>query len=336
MRVPDQVRKCVLFIGVHEPDLPAEPEPLWGGTGFIVAVPGGPGYHAVEKEGPRTLTTWHTSAVMVTARHVAKKLEGKEFFLRANKTDGTSKIIEGHADARWWYHPTEEKYVDAAVIVFPYGALPDLDIMPIPLPLFADDEKIEECHIGTGDEVFVTGLFTKVVETGKNQPIVRIGTVAMMPGEKIPFKDGFLIDAHLIELPSIGGLSGSPVFVRETLSTPLMDEPGSPHWKPGRRMHGVGPIMFFGSVIGHWEVPSGFNISTAEAINMGISPVVPAKKIAEIIMQPELVEFMNKEGQKKTAKAQSGATFDSAFTKKDFESALKKASRKTGKGKKNG
>ena len=33
-------------------------------------------------------------------------------------------------------------------------------------------------------KVFITGLFTKVQETTKNIPIVRTGTVAMIPGEK--------------------------------------------------------------------------------------------------------------------------------------------------------
>jgi len=40
----------------------------------------------------------------------------------------------------------------------------------------------------------------------------------MIPGEKIPFGKN-LIEAYLVEMRSIGRLSGSPVFVRETLKT---------------------------------------------------------------------------------------------------------------------
>jgi hypothetical protein len=78
--------------------------------------------------------------------------------------------------------------------------------------MFADTETIAHHDLGVGDEVFITGLFTKVTETTKNIPIVRTGTVAMMPGEEIPFGNN-LIEAYLIESRSIGGLSGSPVFV---------------------------------------------------------------------------------------------------------------------------
>jgi hypothetical protein len=229
---------------------------------------------------------------MVTARHVAKKIEGKEFLMRTNTVDGKVEIIHGHADTRWWYHPTEEEHVDAAVTIFPYGQLSHLDIQPVGLELFLDNEKIEKHNIGTGDEIFIAGLFTEVTETSKNIPIVRIGNVAMMPGEKIPYKDGKLIEAYLVEARSTGGLSGSPVFVRETLHLPVMDEVGSPKWEPGKRLFGPGRILFFGSVIGHWE--TGFPLSMAEAVNMGVAPVVPARKIHEILMQPRLVEIMSK------------------------------------------
>src|SRR5579863_5217902 len=69
MRVPDQIRKCVLFVG-----LPEMPEPEYRGTGFIVTVPG---------------SQSNTFAFMVTARHVAERLQGNEFYIRANKRDGT-------------------------------------------------------------------------------------------------------------------------------------------------------------------------------------------------------------------------------------------------------
>jgi hypothetical protein len=87
-------------------------------------------------------------------------------------------------------------------------------------------------------------------------------------------------------------------------------------------------------MIGHWDLPHGFTTTQAEAVNMGISPVVPAHKIKEIIMQPELLKLMKDVDEEMRAKNQKGAKLDFAdgeqkpFTKDDFEAALKKVSRK--------
>jgi len=310
MRVPDQIKKCVLFVG-----LPGMPDPEYRGTGFIVTVAGANQNHF---------------AFMVTARHVAEHLEGKDFYIRANRKDGTAVALRGLPDNPWWYHPNEREEVDAAVTIFSPQRLAELDVEHIPIVMFADSEAIERRDIGIGDEVFVTGLFTKITETTKNIPIVRTGSVAMLPGEKIPFGDK-LIYADLIELRSFGGLSGSPVFVRETVQIPhqLFTKRGQvvPLW-------GMGPFWFFGSIIGHWDEPANFTPLQKEAVNMGVSPIVPAHKIKEIILQAELIEMMKKVDDEMRAKNQKGAKLDFAqskqdsFTKDDFEAALKKVSRK--------
>ena len=349
MRVPDEIRKSVVFIGVKE-DLP---EWEWKGTGYLIGVPDA---RHIFQDPPQEYkgsvfsgTTAYPFMFLATARHVAEKLEGRDFALRANKTDGSIVIIEGHADQKWWYHPTEKQYVDAAVTIFFPPNLRTLDIFWVDIGIFVDQEKIKHANLGVGDEVFVAGLFTEVLETTKNIPIVRIGNLAMVPGEKIPFKDGRLIDAYLVESRSIGGLSGSPVFVRQTIR---MD--AGMTFKPGFKLNavnsptpeidgvehsflsGVGRIYFLGSMIGHWDSPTGFNLPDKEAVNMGISPVVPAHKIREIIAQPELQEVMHamttdlakkKHG---NAKEDFGSSKQSepGFTKEDFEAALRKVSRK--------
>jgi hypothetical protein len=316
MRVPDQIIKTVLFIG-----LPDMPEPEYRGTGFIVTVPGTQSNHF---------------AFMVTARHVAERLQGKEFYIRANKRDGTFVALKGRPDDPWWFHPTDRKHVDAAVTFFAPSQLAQLDIEHVPYTMFLNHGKMVVTHIGVGDEVFIPGLFTKVTETSRNIPIVRSGTIAMIPGERIPFGDEF-IDAYLIESRSIGGLSGSPVFVRQTVAMETSSSPMIPFARknPDGVLHGVGgQIYLLGSMIGHWDVPEGFSPTQAEAVNMGIAPVVPASKILEIIDQPELRKIMDNVNAEMKANNQKGAKLDFAesekkpFTQDDFESALKKASRK--------
>jgi hypothetical protein len=318
MRVPDEIRKTVLFVG-----LPEIPDPEYRGTAFIVTVPGTQDNHY---------------AFMVTARHVAEKLQGNDFYIRANKKQGGTVELLGTADDPWWYHPTEREFVDCAVTMFAPLRMRELDIEHIPIGIFADEFKLKKYNIGIGDEVFVTGLFTKVTETSQNIPIVRTGNVAMMLSEIIPFHEG-MYAAHLIESRSIGGLSGSPVFVRPTVSLQVGKDGDKPIF-----LHGVGQAMFFGSVIGHWEVPEGFTSTQAEAVNMGIAPVVPAIKIMEVIMQPAIKEIMKSVDARMKAKNQTGARLDFAPSTKtqetktgfempvpaedDFEAVLKKVTRK--------
>lgn len=171
----------------------------------------------------------------------------------------------------------------------------------------------------------------------------------MMPTEKIPFRDR-QIYAHLVECRSYGGLSGSPVFVRQTVRMPLTPDRFKPLWPPTlgpsgmdqsvmAELRGVGRFYFFGSMVGHWELRVGFTLTRSEAFNMGISPVVPASKILEIISQQELVQVMHKinnEVLTKRDQEEGMAVLDSAkrekndapFTKDDFENALRQVTRK--------
>jgi hypothetical protein len=329
MRVPDQIRDCAVFVGLAE-----MPEPEYRGTGFLVTVPG---------------TRQNHFAFMVTARHVAEKLEGNEFYVRVNRHNGKAVALKAAADNKWFYHPTERKHVDAAVSFFAPSRVSELAVQLIPIEMFADGTVIDNHDIGIGDEVFITGLFTKVTETTRNIPIVRTGTVAMIPGERIPFGDS-MIEAYLVESRSIGGLSGSPVFVRETLKIHAGLSPNPKFWSGlGKdtsgespfdelEMQGTGRFYFFGSMIGHWEIPTGFTQSEAEAVNMGIAPVVPAHKIREIILQPEIVEIMKNIDAEMAAKKQVGAKLDFAPSKKkpeaeplnadQFEATLRKVTRK--------
>lgn len=343
MRVPDEIRKSVLFIGIKG-DMP---EYEWRGTGYLISSEDSQvlfkrteEYKGIEVESVGSMPFMF----LATARHVAEALEGKEFALRINTKNGAHTTIEGHADQKWWYHPTEKKYVDAAVTTFFPPSLRELDIFWVELKDFADEEIIRNAELGVGDEVFIAGLFTEVQETTQNVPIVRIGNLAMMPGEKIPFKDGKLIDAYLVESRSIGGLSGSPVFVRQTIkmkgyTASKMFVNSKSEELPNNEvvyLSGLGRTYFLGSMIGHWDAPTGFHFPKQETVNMGISPMVPAHKIKEILQQPELLEEVKRMGRELKAKKHKGAVEDFAlpkqkteeFSKEDFEAALKKASRK--------
>ena len=79
--------------------------------------------------------------------------------------------------------------------------------------MVATDKVINDNAIGVGDEVFLTGLFANHIGQQRNLPIIRVGNIALMPEEPVQHPSLGPIDAYLIEARSIGGLSGSPVFV---------------------------------------------------------------------------------------------------------------------------
>ena len=153
MRVPDQVLKTVVFVG-----LPEIPDPEYRGTAFIVTAPGTQSNHF---------------AFMVTARHVAEKLEGNDFYIRANKKRGGMAELRGFADNPWWYHPTEREYVDCAVTLFSPARLAELDVEHIPIGLFADKEKIKAHKPSSEDQERKIKKSVVEAETlGQNEPVI--------------------------------------------------------------------------------------------------------------------------------------------------------------------
>ena len=308
MRLPDRILSCVGFISHDQAEI------RYGGTVFVVGI-----------DGSNDNVFLH----FVTAAHVAEKVEGGPWIIGMNGKDG-GRILLRSGNAPWWYHPTEKSSVDVAVTLFASGILEEYDLEWIPEVMFATDKNIKHYDIGIGDEINAIGLFTRFHGSKRHWPIVRTGNIAMMPTDKIPVKGFGEIDAYLAEGRSIGGLSGSPVFVRNTVNMPVMTAKREPEI-----ISGLGPLHFLGLMHGHWETPIGFNSAEqVEAVNMGISIVVPAKKILEVLYHPELVAMRKKyDDAIKDEKAPVADTVltkeqSQTFTQHDFETALKKASRR--------
>jgi hypothetical protein len=306
MLVPDMIRNCVVFVG-RTVTKGSRVEDSLGGTAFVVGVPG--------KRPNRTFL------YLVTARHVAQELSLGNPLARMNtKSGGVLRVCGG--DINWWYHPAAPKEVDVAVTPFN----PPIEVAEftyIPVSEFLTDDLAEDRGIGAGDEVFLTGLFTKLEGGAKNLPIVRVGNVAMMPppGELLPnTRIGDWVgdaEVYLIETRSTGGLSGSPVFVRETVGSmgtvKGVGKAASRERQTILQMHGG--FLLMGLVHGHWSIAARqrneVRIRTVksteeDAVNLGIAVVSPAKKILEVLNQPGLVE--QRRQIEEAAQAEEGTT----------------------------
>lgn len=123
----------------------------------------------------------------------------------------------------------------------------------------------------------MVGLFRNHLGRDRNEPIVRVGNIAAIPADPIRTRLFGDMRAILIEARSIGGLSGSPVFVHL----------GFVRWRDGKVMfsQAAQPFLFLGLMHGHWEVLEAAGVApledAPEKINTGIAIVVPAEQIRD-------------------------------------------------------
>lgn len=264
MIVPNEVRKCVVFIGYRM----ADGSMRMAGSGFFLGK---------EAEGGRA-----EQVFLVTAKHVIdgiRRLGIDKVHVRANLKSGEATWLE--CDGEWLFHPESES-VDLALLKT--GISAELDHLAIGYALCATEQALATHEVGLGDEVFVVGLFRHHSGDRKNIPIVRVGNLAAMTEEKVVTQHFGPMDAYLIEARSIGGLSGSAVFLNL----------GVVRYVNGQVKHAEsGPIfLLLGLIHGHYDIPSSSIDSsemddgqglTTEKINTGMAIVVPMHKILEAL-----------------------------------------------------
>jgi hypothetical protein len=235
---------------------------------------------------------------LVTAQHCV--IGKTKLQLRVNMRNGQSEIFDIPSD-QWIYHSADDRVVD--VVAMESRISPFIyDIQQISLREdMVTDAVITRWDIGIGDEVFFPGLFVHHGGQGRNLPIVRAGTLAAMLDEPIKTGEGSM-SAYLIEARSIGGHSGSPVFVN--LAAPRPYKPEQPRGLPlpGERRD----YYFLGLIRGHLKARDTgeyvtFNRPEEENlwVNSGIATVIPASDIWDTLDQ-EWLEERRRAGWEKT------------------------------------
>ncbi len=290
MTIPDEIRKCVAFVGFQLADGSTQ----LAGTVFFVSR---------EMEGVKD----RTFSYAVTAKHVIEGIGRKglsTLLLRLNTAAGRAIWATSRLHS-WHFHP-DDPSVDVAVARFYLDE--KLDHLCCPLALAATPDIVAREQIGVGHEVCLAGLFSPHHGRERNIPIVRVGNIAAMPREKVNTKVGDM-DAYLIEARSVGGLGGSPVFVHAGYIRHA-DVSAAPQ------------LFLLGLMHGHFDVKSLRKGATedaldADAINMGIGIVIPVDKIMQVINQPAFRNFeapMEESLRKSSLPADGGADGPRSFT----------------------
>lgn len=267
-----EIKQCVTFIFVKN----ANGDYIANGTGFFVG--------AKVSSDPDRYTVY-----LATAKHVLQDNTGNFFpdiALRLNKKDGTSDLIvialNDKDGARVHVHPEED--VDIAI----FGCLPNQEIYEFKFlqdNLISTKQIIQDNEISEGDDVFFSGLFASHLGQKKNQPIIRFGKVALIPEDKVEWKEGKdnpakMLDLYLLECQSFGGNSGSPVFFQ---------------LNPFRKLTEIRPSQIFLAGVMKGSFLNGSEIQLIETENkavslqnIGIAAVSPAYKLHEILFSEEL------------------------------------------------
>jgi hypothetical protein len=280
MQLPDEVRKLVCFIygsgGGQD----------WTGTGFFVFDPLG--------VSDATGNALH-AIYIVTARHCVQQVDPnrdapvESIQIRLNTRDGGSRMIATDVD-RWIHHPI------ADVSVYSIAPSEDqFDYLYYPIreqagPFYLVGDRSEPVSIGPGAEVFLTGLLYYHPGQSRIMPIIRVGNIAAFPEEPVTLRTG-ADQVILIESRSLGGLSGSPVFVH----FPPWRYDGDwniASFRPPSVPGLAGPNYLLGIVHGYYPTmgndPDGLGNATSEPLNTGISVVVPIERAIDLIDGPEL------------------------------------------------
>jgi hypothetical protein len=270
MDIPAEVQKCVVFVGCRRP---GGKESLIGSAFFVAKL--ARGAHPI------------TFRYVVTAAHVIEAIRDKlgldTVLLRVNRKSGDAQWIETRLQD-WYFHP--DQAVDVAVM--PIQSLIGFDHNLFPLHLFLNADTVRDEKVGAGNEVFLVGLFYRHFGGRNNIPIVRVGNVAAMPGEKVNTCRG-PTDAYLIECRSIGGLSGCPVFL------PL----GTTRSISGLAIGQMARYFLLGLMHGHFDVREALTDesiaaqdgSPPKSVNMGIAVVVPIEKVLDTLNQDKILDL---------------------------------------------
>lgn len=265
MRLPDHMLRGVVYLGSRTRERGIQ----FGGTAFFVSF-GHP------------LDAQRRYIYLVTAKHNIKRahesaMDGVIVVRPRWTRAGDSDFIKT-TRSQWIDH--EDADVSICDVDFPWDRL---DFAHIDEAMLMTDLIRDNNRIGPGDELQVVGLFTGHRGVRNNVPIVRSGVIAAMPDadEPVDTEEGPMV-AYLAEIRSLGGLSGSPVFV---VLPPFRFKEAAPSHEARAYLLGL--------VAGHWDrrvADDHIEGLEQEKIHQGIAVVVPTARILDLLNSSSEVE----------------------------------------------
>lgn len=333
----DIYRRSVVFIGLKTTGRDGTPVVEYRATGVAIEVP-----LNEKRRSPSAI-------YIVTAGHVVDSCRAKgSLYIAFNTADGVS---ETEADPDSWLHLFDSDLAAIRAKIPSDWSWDTMQLSPLWFKYIEEsaDELIPPVK-SIGETVFVVGLFGSYSGKGTLEPIARFGNVALIPEDKVPAKTmqggpEKLLEAYLVELRSMGGHSGSPVYIyhpenlwserdfhdlAEKISPP-------PVGARGVREHRYIPYRkptFLGILQGHYGAREKDLVDGGTIVgSSGISIVIPSKKVVELINQEEFVNERDRLAEEHDRRGKGTAVADvdesgETYARSDFLVDLRKVTRK--------
>jgi hypothetical protein len=272
-RIIDDTLNCVAYLyrSRHE----AEEAINIGGSGFLISVP------------CETLPPPAGFVYAVTNKHV---IDAGGVAIRVNLRNGGFDVIETkRAD---WILAQDDDLAICVVHGFGSGRY---QVKTVPRDMCMKRADIEAENIGPGDEIILVGRFINHEGKERNMPTVRFGHISQMPIEPIEY-EGQQQESFLCEVKSIGGFSGSPVFLAPITG---FGRPENSKLKKHAMLLGVdwahlqnveSAVDERGHKIPHIRFPT----------NTGMMAVVPSWKLDALLDHPRALEERKMEEERET------------------------------------
>jgi hypothetical protein len=266
-RIADAYLECVFYL--YRSREHADSGADTGGTGFFVTFP-------IEPELVSGVTGLR-AMYAVANKHVVSK----GFLLMRTNTVAGGTVTTQTTEANWIYHP------DADIAVAPIMKAAADQFLAVPRDVFASDDVVREKDLGPGDEVFMVGRFVGHDGRQQNTPSVRFGHISMMPGDPIRVEGIKPQQSYLVEVRSLPGYSGSPVFA---WILPFAVRPGAATIEPtqhGPFLLGIDWCHIEDRVRVEQREPSGKYRVSEQALwakqPTGMMGVIPTQKLIELL-----------------------------------------------------
>ena len=276
-RIDDRILDCALYLYASEED--AQRGAHIGGSGFLVGISfGGDDFRHADNLMERTADQRHLYAV--TASHVAADAP----VVRLNTKDGN---LYTQTPVEWIHHRSGDDVaiaplnLDSRVHQFKF----------IGTNFFINEERWQNFRLGPGDETFMVGRFINRDETQSNMPVTRFGHIAGSrpePLDQRPYRN-VTQESILVEVHSVAGFSGSPVFVSVPFYRlkPLHDERAQRQFKRQVLQSAQDPWDHLLGV--EWGVRD--TALSVDASPAGMAGVVPAWKVIDLLFDPVVIQM---------------------------------------------
>jgi|CXWL01.1.fsa_nt_gi hypothetical protein len=240
-------------------------DPGVGGTGFFISM-------NAEIEG-------YMHIYAVTCAHC---LAGRSTaYVRYN-------LIEGGVDTMeisdWVCHPDGD---DVAIAGLSLGEENSIKLCLIEVESFATKNVMEDQEIAVGTSVFMVGRFRGIYGEDEVIQTMRFGNISALPKAKLPTKRG-KFESYLIEMRSLPGYSGSPVFAYQ--ENAIKKGPVGNFWSIAHGLYSWLIGIDYCHIVDKVEIKNAQDEAFSENAYVegasGLAGVIPVDRIVELLNDP--------------------------------------------------